>query len=143
MKKSAPPCKPDCSRNACYASNARHVLPPGWARGQLVAFGFIVIGIFRFFGGAGFGGLWLVFIGWFLLGAARTSYAQLAIAESLRGLRVLDVMTKDCPVVSGRTNLQTLVEEHLMRTGNRCFVVEEQGRITGQGLTLVAGWHLL
>ena len=99
--------------------------------GQLVAFGFIVIGIFRFFGGAGFGGLWLVFIGWFLLGAARTSYAQLAIAESLRGLRALDVMTKDCPVVSGRTNLKTLVEEHLMRTGNRCFVVEEQGRITG------------
>lgn len=99
--------------------------------GQLVAFGFIVIGIFRFFGGEGFGGLWLAFIGWFLLGAARTSYAQLAIAESLRGLRALDVMTKDCPVVGGRTNLQTLVDEHLMRTGNRCFVVEEQGRITG------------
>lgn len=99
--------------------------------GQLVAFGFIVIGIFRFFGGAGFGGLWLAFIGWFLLSAARTSYAQLAIAESLRGLRAVDVMTKDCPVVSGRTNLQTLVEGHLMRTGNRCFVVEEQGRITG------------
>lgn len=99
--------------------------------GQLVAFGFIVIGIFRFFGGEGFGGLWLAFIGWFLLGAARTSYAQLAIAESLRGLRALDVMTKDCPVVGGRTNLQTLVDEHLMRTGDRCFVVEEQGRITG------------
>ena len=99
--------------------------------GQLVAFGFIFIGIFRFFGGAGFGGLWLAFIGWFLLSAARTSYAQLAIAESLRGLRALDVMTKDCPSISGRTNLQTLVEEHLMRTGNRCFVVEEQGRITG------------
>ena len=77
--------------------------------GQLVAFGFIVIGIIRFFGGAGVGGFWLVFIGWFLLGAARTSYAPLAIAESLRGLRALDVMTNDCPVVSGRTNLQTLV----------------------------------
>jgi len=41
------------------------------------------------------------------------------------------VMTNDRPVVSGRDNLHTLVEEHLLRTGNRCFVVEEQGRLAG------------
>jgi Zn-dependent protease/predicted transcriptional regulator len=99
--------------------------------GQFVGFAFIVFGIFRFFGGAGFGGLWIAFIGWFLLDAARRSYGQLALAQSLRGLRALDVMTNDCPVVSGRDNLHTLVEEHLLRTGNRCFIVEEQGRIVG------------
>jgi Zn-dependent protease/predicted transcriptional regulator len=99
--------------------------------GQFVGFAFIVFGIFRFFGGAGFGGLWIAFIGWFLLDAARASYGQLALAQSLRGLRALDVMTNDCPVVSGRDNLHTLVEEHLLRTGNRCFIVEQQGRIVG------------
>ena len=99
--------------------------------GQLVAFGFIVFGIFRFFGGAGFGGLWLAFIGWFLLDAARASYAQVAISEALRGLRARDVMTNDCPVVSSSDNLQTVVEEHLLRTGNRCFIVEEQGHTVG------------
>lgn len=76
--------------------------------GQLVAFGFIVIGIIRFFGGAGVRGFWLVFIGWFLLGAARTSYAPLAIAECAVFEHLMS-MTNDCPVVSGRTNLQTLV----------------------------------
>ena len=40
-------------------------------------------------------------------------------------------MTKDWPTVSGRDNLRTLVEEHLLRMGNRCFIVEEQGRIVG------------
>ncbi len=99
--------------------------------GQFVAFAFIVFGIFRFFGGAGFGGLWIAFIGWFLLEAARASYAEVGIKESLRGLRALDVMTNDSPVVSGRDNLQTLVEEHLLRTGNRCFIVKEQEHIVG------------
>ena len=28
-------------------------------------------------------------------------------------------------------NLQTFVDEHLLRTGLRCFVVEEQGRVAG------------
>jgi Zn-dependent protease/predicted transcriptional regulator len=77
--------------------------------------------------GAGFGGLWLAFIGWFLLDAARSSYAQLEITETLRGLLVGDVMTQDCPRVHGRDNLQTVVDQYLLRTGQRCFVVEENG----------------
>lgn len=99
--------------------------------GQLVAFLFIIWGVFRFFGGAGIGGLWIAFIGWFLLDAARASYAQVVVTESLRGVRVGDVMAHDCPVVEGRSNLQTFVDEHLLRIGRRCFVVQEQGRIIG------------
>jgi Zn-dependent protease len=99
--------------------------------GSVVGFGLIIFGIFRFFGGAGFDGLWLVFIGWFLLDAARASRAQLETSESLRGVRVGDVMTPNCPVIDSRSNLQTFVHDHLLRTGHRCFVVEEQGRITG------------
>ena len=99
--------------------------------GQGVAFGFIALGVIRFFAGAGFGGLWMVFIGWFLLDAARASYAQVGIGESLRGLRVRDVMESDCSVVAGRSNLQTLVDDHLLRTGRRCFIVVENGRVAG------------
>lgn len=99
--------------------------------GQIVAFLFIIWGIFRFFGGAGFGGLWLAFIGWFLLDAARSAVTQVEVAENLRGVFVGDVMTRDCPVIDGRTNLQTFADEHLLRTGQRCFIVEEQGRMAG------------
>jgi Zn-dependent protease/predicted transcriptional regulator len=99
--------------------------------GQFVAILFIVWGIFQFFAGAGFGGLWLAFIGWFLLDAARASYAQEIITRTLKGVRVGDVMTQDCPVVDGNTNLQTFADEYLLRTGRRCFVVAEQGRISG------------
>ncbi len=99
--------------------------------GQLIAFGFIVLGVLRFFGGAGFGGLWIAFIGWFLLSASRESQAQVAITEGLRGVRVADVMSRDYPTVDGHSNLQTFVEEHLVRTGRRCLVVTLNGHSEG------------
>src|SRR6266705_7106207 len=99
--------------------------------GQVIAFGFIIVGLFRFFNGAGFGGLWLTFIGWFLLDAARSSYAQFETIERLRGVRVRDVMANDWPVIDGTIRLQTFVDDHLLRSGKRCFVVEEDGRVVG------------
>src|SRR5215813_9713842 len=56
--------------------------------GQVVAFAFILLGLFRFFNGAGFAGLWLTFIGWFLLDAARSTYAQFEVMSRLRGVNV-------------------------------------------------------
>src|SRR2546428_8416079 len=99
--------------------------------GQVIAFAFIIIGLFRFFNGAGFGGLWLTFIGWFLLDAARSSYMQLETVERLSGVRVNDVMRRDWQTIDGDLDLQTFVDEHLLRSGQRCFVVEENDRPAG------------
>jgi Zn-dependent protease/predicted transcriptional regulator len=99
--------------------------------GHGVAMFFIAIGIVRFFAGAGVGGLWIAFIGWFLLDAARASQVQLGISEALRGVRVADVMERNCPTVDGHLNLQTLAEEHLLRTGRRCVLVAEKGQVVG------------
>src|SRR6266699_7096255 len=99
--------------------------------GQVIAFGFIIVGLFRFFNGAGFGGLWMAFIGWFLLDAARSSYVQQEMVQLLRGVRVGDVMTKECPTVKVNLNLQTFVDDYLLRSGQRCFLVEEDGHNAG------------
>lgn len=99
--------------------------------GQGIAFLFILVGLFRFFNGAGFGGLWLAFIGWFLLDAARSSYVQHEMVHLLRGVQVGDVMTKECPTVKGDLNLQTFVDDYLLRSGQRCFLVEEDGNNIG------------
>jgi len=101
------------------------------ATGQLVAFGFIIIGLFRFFNGAGFAGLWLTFIGWFLLDAARSTYAQFETIERLRGVRVRDIMAGDWTVIDAKTSLQTFVHDHLLKSAKRCFVVEENGHVVG------------
>ena len=99
--------------------------------GQAVAFGFIAFGIFQYFGGSGIVGLWIAFIGWFLLQAARESYLQVGLTHALEGVRVADVMTRDCPTVDGWLNVQNFVEQELLRTGQRCFIVVDKGEITG------------
>jgi Zn-dependent protease/predicted transcriptional regulator len=99
--------------------------------GQAVAFIFIVYGIWQFFGGAGFGGLWIAFIGWFLMDAAKASYAQLNVAAAFRGLRVSQVMSRDCLIVNRGMSLQEFVDTYLLKTGQRCFAVEDYGRLVG------------
>ena len=99
--------------------------------GQAVALAMIVLGLVRFFAGAGLPGLWIAFIGWFLLGASGASYLELQLTEKLKGLRVADVMADDCVLVDGWLNLQSFVDGYLLRTGRRCFLVVEQGRAAG------------
>jgi Zn-dependent protease len=99
--------------------------------GQFIAFAMIIYGVMQFFRGAGFNGLWITFIGWFLLSASRESYAQMVISEGLRGLRVADVMSRDFPVVDANSNLQTFAEENLTRTGRRFWVVTLNGQPEG------------
>src|SRR5438876_9380980 len=99
--------------------------------GQAVAFIFIVLGLFRFFVGANFGGLWLAFIGWFLLDAARSSYVQVELMTGLRNRRVADIMDRDYATVEGHLSLQDFVDEYVLRTGRRCFVVVQNDRVSG------------
>jgi CBS domain-containing protein len=40
-------------------------------------------------------------------------------------------MARDFPRVDGRDNLQTLVDDYLLPTGQRCFIVEENGSVAG------------
>jgi predicted transcriptional regulator len=40
-------------------------------------------------------------------------------------------MARDCTVVDGNDNLQTFVNDYLLPTGQRCFLVAEQGEVTG------------
>jgi Zn-dependent protease/CBS domain-containing protein len=99
--------------------------------GQVVAFGFVGWGVFTILGGSFFNGLWLVFIGWFLQNAAAASYAQSNLQESLRGVTVAQVMTRECPRVSAQLTLEQLVEEQVLTGGRRCFVVADNGRLQG------------
>ena len=99
--------------------------------GQAVAGGLIGFGILQYFGGAGFGGLWLAFIGWFLLQAARQSYAQVGLEKALEDVHVGDLMTRDCATVDGHVSLQDFVDRELLKTGRNCFVVVEDGKVAG------------
>lgn len=59
------------------------------------AFGFLIVGLGMadILLTASFGGLWLMLIGWFLAGAARTEQRGEAVRTSLAGARVAEVMS--------------------------------------------------
>jgi len=99
--------------------------------GQVVALLFIFDGIWQFFHGAGFGGLWIAFIGWFLMDAAKASYNEVESTEKLRGIRVSEVMSRDCAIVNPGMSLREFVDTYFLTTGQRCFAVEDQGRLVG------------
>jgi Zn-dependent protease/CBS domain-containing protein len=84
-----------------------------------------------FFGSGVINGLWLTFIGWFLNNAAVMSYRQLVIRESLEDVPVRKLMQTHFLRISPQMRLGTLVNEHIMPSGQRAFPVEEKGRLLG------------
>jgi Zn-dependent protease len=82
-------------------------------------------------GGGLLGGLWLMFIGWFLNNAALVSYRQLLVKERLEDVPVARIMQTRFTRVDPRTTVARLVDEHLMASGQRVFPVEEDGRFLG------------
>lgn len=99
--------------------------------GQIIAVLFIGYGILQFFGGAALGGLWLAFIGWFLLQAAGATYMQVKAGSMLRGLQVKDVMSTDCSLIDPEESLQQFVHDKLLPTGRRCFLVVQNEELLG------------
>lgn len=96
-----------------------------------VASVFIVVGIYLFFRGAGIGGLWLAFVGWFLLQAARESYLGEDLRRALHGVRVADLMLQQFPLVDRHISLQNFVREQLMHSAARYFLVTDDGEPVG------------
>lgn len=99
--------------------------------GEVVAFLFILYGLFQFFMHGNFEGLWLAFIGWFLLEASRSSYAQVGIVAGLRDHRVADIMESNCTQVEGYLSLRDFVDHYLLHSGSRCFVVAQNDHVAG------------
>jgi Zn-dependent protease/predicted transcriptional regulator len=98
--------------------------------GKIVAYGMIVFGAWYAMRGQWTSGLWLAFIGWFLLNAAQESVAQVAIRETLSGLHAADVMSHEVPTVPRNMSLEEYGQE-VARTGRRCHLVTTEDRLVG------------
>ena len=99
--------------------------------GQAVALSLFALGLWEFLALESLSGLWLGLLGWFLLDAATASYTQAEVLTGLRGVRVADVMSRDCATVRADLPLQRYADEYVLKTGRRCYAVEDRGAITG------------
>ena len=76
-------------------------------------------------------GLWLAFIGTFLIIAASTSYQQSKLRDSLQGFTAQSLMIPDCQRVPAELTLETLVKDYILTAGHQCMLVGEWGKVVG------------
>jgi Zn-dependent protease/CBS domain-containing protein len=91
--------------------------------GRFFGFAFIFVGVWQMLSGNFGGGVWIAIIGWFLDNAASGQVHQVMFQGLLAGHRVSQAMSTHCPVVAADLTLQQLVDEHILGSGQRCFLV--------------------
>ncbi len=99
--------------------------------GEMFGYGLIAIGFFLLLSGNLLNGLWMMFIGWFLLGAARNETANLQLEGVLKRLTARDVMRTDFPTVVPGLPIQDVVDEHMVGQGERAVMVALGGAVSG------------
>jgi len=121
-------------RAIIWLSNHDFVKATLWATrvGKGVAVLLIAGGILEFFSGRGLGGLWLAFIGWFLLSAAEQSWRQTEMRDALANYVVSDLST---PFYSRVPPTMTL-DEYFNQTAERAhygssLVMDEDDHLLG------------
>jgi len=79
-----------------------------------------------------FNGLTLVFVGWVLYLAAVQSRRQTALREALQHIAARDMMSGESPIIATpQFTIGQLVRDCILVTGQRYFVVAEEGKLRG------------
>jgi Zn-dependent protease len=99
--------------------------------GRVVAFIFILLGVWQLFTGQLLNGLWIAFIGWFLESAATGQVQQQRIQDLLMGRKVSEAMSRAYTEISAETSLQELVDMHILGSGLRTFIVKQGDKPVG------------
>jgi Zn-dependent protease/CBS domain-containing protein len=99
--------------------------------GRIFAYILISLGAVSLFAGAGFQGIWMALIGFFLLQGAQASYTQVMLKEALAGIAVRDIMVKDVVSVPPGLSVRALIEGYFLAHGYGGFPVVDDGQVSG------------
>ncbi|MGB2696911.1 MAG: site-2 protease family protein [Candidatus Zixiibacteriota bacterium] len=91
----------------------------------------ILLGAFQIFTGYLIGGVWMVFIGFFLRQAAEAGYQRVVIQDLLSGVKVKELMSQNPICVSPEMSVSQVVEEYFMRYRLTSFPVCQSDRVLG------------
>lgn len=95
------------------------------------AYVFIGFGLVIAFTGNFIGGIWLVFIGWFLRNGSESGLMQATISEALGKTRVGDVMTTSIHTVKPGSTLKEVIDDYLLVYKHGGYPVVLEGKFLG------------
>ena len=99
--------------------------------GKVFGYILMVLGFMNMFSGNGLGGIWLIFLGWFVRMAAESSYVQHVLHRSLEGAHARDAMTPEPQTVDPDATLQDFLDEYVLEGRHHSYPVAEDGRAVG------------
>ncbi|HEX6306643.1 MAG TPA: site-2 protease family protein [Longimicrobiales bacterium] len=99
--------------------------------GKIFGYVLMVLGLLNMFGGNPLGGIWLVFIGWFVRMAAESSYVQHVLRSSFEGVTARQAMTPNPETVPPAQTLQRFLEEHVLNGRHHSYAVVDAARPIG------------
>lgn len=101
------------------------------AGGKGLGYALIALGLLQLFAGGAGGGLWLIFIGWFVRTAAESSFRQHVLRQTLEDVPVREVMTADPETVAADLTLREFVDDRVMKGKHRAYPVTRDGEPVG------------
>jgi Zn-dependent protease/CBS domain-containing protein len=101
------------------------------AGGRWLAYVLIAFGLMSAFAGNVLGGMWMVFIGWFLRNAAISSYQQHLLLNVLSRVRAAQAMTPDPDTVPDYATVRELLDEYFMRRRHGAYPVTRGDETVG------------
>lgn len=105
--------------------NAARALRITTTIGIILSYLLIILGIFLVFSSDIVDGIWIVFVGWFLLSAAQSTRLSADFNETLGTATVAQFMNRDFLSVPANISLQRLIDEYLIPHGQRsAFVMQ-------------------
>jgi Zn-dependent protease/CBS domain-containing protein len=99
--------------------------------GRAFAYLLITFGAVSLFAGAGFQGIWMALIGFFLLQGAQASYTQVLLKEALAGIAVRDIMVQEVVTVAPNLSVRELIQDYFLTHGYGGFPVVQNGQVLG------------
>lgn len=100
--------------------------------GRVFAYLMIAAGVFELFAGDAFSGIWIVFLGWFLLSAAASEEAGSTIRSALRSVPVSAAMTSPVVTLPDWVTVDTFLDSVAPAHSFTTYPVHEaSGRLTG------------
>jgi Zn-dependent protease/CBS domain-containing protein len=105
--------------------------------GRLIGWAFIIFGVAQIFGFGWwifqgfFSGIWIAFIGWFMMSAADASRRDLTLREHLSGVKVKDVMNSQPGGIDPDTTVEQVVSNIFQRLHGRAVPVCHGDKLLG------------
>ena len=99
--------------------------------GRLFAYAFIGGGVALLIWGERYGGIWLAFVGWFLLQAASAEDRYRTTREALSGLRVRDLMVREPETVDADATVADLMASTQPWRRYTTYPVTDGGHVVG------------